>query len=100
MSKCISRHGEYSEHQLDQDHVCRRCSVLDEDAMVAELNRLRGELELLRPVVEAAKEVVYCWKSGRLDHYVGIVENKLATAVDALGADSRAGQAGQEVAHG
>lgn len=32
MSKCISPHGEYSDHELDTAYVCTLCGVLDEDA--------------------------------------------------------------------
>lgn len=43
MSACISRHGEYSEHTPDGEYTCQRCLVLDEDALRAELRRLRAE---------------------------------------------------------
>lgn len=36
MSKCISMHGEYSEHELDRDFICARCNALDEDALIAD----------------------------------------------------------------
>lgn len=47
MSTCISRHGEYGSHVMpetiggDDEFVCTRCGVLDEDAMRDELNRSR-----------------------------------------------------------
>lgn len=44
MSACISRHGEFSEHYLDDSFTCTVCLVLDEDALRAELERLRAEL--------------------------------------------------------
>jgi hypothetical protein len=40
MSVCISRHGEFSSHELDAAHTCTLCGVLDEDALRAELERL------------------------------------------------------------
>ena len=43
MSTCISEHGEYSDHTLDDSYVCSRCHVLDEDAAIEELKRLRQE---------------------------------------------------------
>jgi transcription initiation factor TFIIIB Brf1 subunit/transcription initiation factor TFIIB len=43
MSACISSRGEYSYHEPDADYVCTFCGVLDEDALIAELNRLRVE---------------------------------------------------------
>lgn len=43
MSTCISNHGEFSSHDLDGLHTCNLCGVLDEDAMRAELERLRSE---------------------------------------------------------
>lgn len=48
MSTCISRAGEFGSHTLDESFVCTVCFALDEDAMTAELNRLRVA------VVEAA----------------------------------------------
>ena len=46
MSKCISREGEYSEHELAEkpEFVCARCYVFDDDAAVAEVARLRAAL--------------------------------------------------------
>lgn len=43
MSACISSRGEYSFHEPDADYVCTFCAVLDEDAIFAELHRLRAE---------------------------------------------------------
>lgn len=51
MSGCISVHGEYSDHILDDLHTCTRCSVLDEDALRADLARLREEIERLANVI-------------------------------------------------
>ena len=45
MSACISRRGEFSYHQLNADYVCTWCGVLDEDALIGELNRLRDAPE-------------------------------------------------------
>lgn len=44
MSACISRHGEYSSHDLDDEFTCKLCGVLDEDAMRSELMGLRAAL--------------------------------------------------------
>jgi len=44
MSTCISSHGEYGSHELDDTYVCARCGVLDEDALIAELQRHRADL--------------------------------------------------------
>ena len=45
MSKCISSHGEYSEHEPGpHPFVCAWCGVFDEDAAVAEVERLRTEM--------------------------------------------------------
>lgn len=51
MSTCISRHGEYSAHEPDDDHMCTLCGVLDEDALRAELRalRARGATHTLAP---------------------------------------------------
>ena len=37
MSKCISSHGEYSEHETDAGYCCQRCFAFDEDAALARL---------------------------------------------------------------
>ena len=46
MSQCISRHGEYSEHDLDEtgehEFTCKRCWVFDEDAALSALRRARS----------------------------------------------------------
>lgn len=47
MSKCISRHGEFSEHTLDANHVCTLCLVLDEDALIEELRQARESVASL-----------------------------------------------------
>jgi|DEB19_MinimDraft_2_1074335.scaffolds.fasta_scaffold102929_1 hypothetical protein len=44
MSTCISRAGEYSEHQTDPGNfICDRCGALDEDGLFAELERTRSK---------------------------------------------------------
>ena len=42
MSTCISARGEFGSHDLDDEHTCRDCGVLDEDALRAELRELRA----------------------------------------------------------
>lgn len=42
MSTCISRHGEFGSHDLDELHTCKLCHVLDEDALREELRKLRA----------------------------------------------------------
>jgi hypothetical protein len=44
MSICISSAGEFGSHDLDDEHVCRDCHTLDEDALRAELRSLRQQL--------------------------------------------------------
>jgi len=44
VSKCVSMHGEFSEHDLDGDFICKSCCGLDEDALIDDRNRLRDEL--------------------------------------------------------
>src|SRR5690625_3313198 len=58
MSKCISGQGEYSDHTPgDEEFVCGRCYVVDEEAMQAEIERLRTALTADRPTVsETATE--------------------------------------------
>lgn len=53
MSVCISQHGEYSSHEPDADYVCKLCGVLDEDALIAELQALRAANTELRDGVRA-----------------------------------------------
>lgn len=55
MSTCISRHGEFGEHTLDDSHTCTRCYVLDEEALRAALaaveqdrDKLSDELTVVR----------------------------------------------------
>ncbi len=44
MSICISRHGEYSSHlpSTDDQWACELCGALREDALRAEVTRLRA----------------------------------------------------------
>lgn len=54
MSKCISRHGEYSEHEFGGDapeFTCNLCSVFDEDAALAEVAKLRQWKAEASPVI-------------------------------------------------
>lgn len=42
MSACISRDGEFSEHQTDPfNYICDRCGALDEDGIFADLEQAR-----------------------------------------------------------
>lgn len=53
MSKCISTHGEYSDHTPgDEEFVCGFCFVLDEDAIRAELAKTRRACGTLGAVVD------------------------------------------------
>lgn len=52
MSTCISRHGEYSDHTLDDEYECTRCHVLDEDALQAELHNVTRERDQARAELE------------------------------------------------
>lgn len=56
MSTCISRHGEWSDHILDDAYTCTRCLVLDEDALVDELRQARSRLAEVEAERDAAKE--------------------------------------------
>lgn len=49
MSKCISYHGEYSDHEYpDSTYVCDLCGVFVEEALIAEVKRISAELEEIR----------------------------------------------------
>ena len=52
MSKCISHHGEYSDCAPDQSFVCKRCSVLDEDALFAKVEQLSATIELVKALAQ------------------------------------------------
>lgn len=56
MSACISKHGEFSAHTPDDDHICTRCGVLDEDGLIAELHKARAALD--RAIHEERQRVV------------------------------------------
>lgn len=47
MSACISQRGEFSSHEPDAEHVCTFCGVLDEDALIDELRRVRESVASL-----------------------------------------------------
>lgn len=45
MSTCISRAGEYSEHQTEAgNYICDLCGVIDEEGIFAELDALRAKV--------------------------------------------------------
>lgn len=60
MSTCISKHGEYSEHEPNSDYVCGLCGVLDEDALIKELIEVRAERNTLKAMLEDARRVGVC----------------------------------------
>lgn len=59
MSACISSHGEYSSHTPDDRHECTRCHILDEDALRAEVERLKNDLIMVheRHLIPAREEI-------------------------------------------
>lgn len=63
MSTCISRHGEYSDHILDDDFICTRCTVLDEDALIEDRNRLRRERDEWRAEVDRLNQQLHRWNT-------------------------------------
>ena len=53
MSTCISRAGEYSDHETTEgNYICDRCGLLDEDGIFAELDRLRATVARVDALVE------------------------------------------------
>lgn len=50
MSKCISRHGEYGDHENDAKFTCQRCFAFDEAAALARVADLEAEVERLAGV--------------------------------------------------
>ena len=59
MSKCISRHGEYSEHEFGSDpFTCDLCGACVEDEALAELDRLRAENERLTNKLELTRDTL------------------------------------------
>lgn len=66
MSKCISMHGEYSEHDLPGtkfgEFDCNLCYAFDEDAAMAEVVRLRAKVarvEALADDLDKKSEAAY-----------------------------------------
>lgn len=60
MSRCISLHGEYSDHEFTPEQgefICARCDVLDEDAALAEIERLRQWKAEALPVLAGLQEL-------------------------------------------
>ena len=58
MSKCISHHGEYSDCAPDQNFVCKRCSVLDEDAIFAKVEQLSAENARVQALLDLANREI------------------------------------------
>lgn len=52
MSTCISRHGEYGSHVPDEDYLCTRCAVLDEQGLIDERRALRTQLDEAHATIE------------------------------------------------
>ena len=51
MSKCISRNGEFSDHELGEgthEFTCSRCWAFDEDAAIATVAELRATIDRVR----------------------------------------------------
>lgn len=47
MSTCISSHGEFGSHDLDDAFTCKLCHVLDEEAITERFRQLRAERDAL-----------------------------------------------------
>jgi len=61
MSKCISKHGEYSEHELgnpEDPFCCQRCFTVDEDAIMAALRSAEAERDRLAAKVARVEAVI------------------------------------------
>lgn len=71
MSKCVSSHGEYHEHETSElPFVCGWCFAFDESAAVAriaeleaEVGRLRHAHDLIRTVSASRLDVQWCVQS-------------------------------------
>ena len=102
MSKCISRHGEYSEHTFGGDEVpeftCSYCWVFDEDAALAEIARLRAAIVVRPPKIArlSAERDRYrsAWKSAATR--AGIAADR-AEKAEARGAERALLEAADEV---
>lgn len=55
MSKCISNQGEYGDHVLDQNFICKRCTALDEDALFTKVEQLSATIERVKAVVDECR---------------------------------------------
>jgi hypothetical protein len=73
MHKCVSEHGEYSDHSLDpdQDYVCSLCQELNVDALIDEVHSLRR-------IVAAASRILSGWQEVTPD------KNHLRAGVEAI----------------
>lgn len=80
MSTCISRHGEFGSHELDDLHTCTLCHVLDEDALRAELSRLRAAEPPAGSLVVTIGSPLYIAGGGR-HRVVGIGDDGADTHV-------------------
>lgn len=55
MSKCISRNGEFSDHELGEgthEFTCSRCWAFDEDAAIATVAELRATVERCKALAD------------------------------------------------
>lgn len=76
MSTCISRHGEYSDHEPGD--WCPRCGAFNEDAIVAERDRLRAAVERVRALSMSVAddpdvEGMTMRDHGAVDHALGVL---------------------------
>lgn len=91
MSTCISRHGEFSSHELDDLHTCTLCHVLDEDALREDLTSAREQLLLIRQERDQLREQVA--RPPLL--YQADAERQVQWALDASGAPRLVSVAGE-----
>lgn len=96
MSRCISSHGEYSEHTLpdpkaarmaDDRFVCTRCFAFDEDAVMDALRKAEA-------IAEAAREYVRT-RRAHLDHGPLLSDRKAAHDALIAAVDAERAERGQ-----
>lgn len=60
MSKCISAHGEFSEHEIGETpFMCEWCGEFDTDSAVQRIYNLEAENRKLTAKIDAVKAALY-----------------------------------------
>lgn len=81
MSACISRHGEFSAHELGEHFECLLCGVLGEEELLNQSRRLAATLAFIDTTIyaneDSSKEVV--WRNEEVLKMLGEIRAALVT---------------------